>query len=197
MSVNPLPGGGDGPGIRWLRRALIAAAILVLLPVVFELLIELKWSVGSFRGEVDPGVGIQLRMEALRALAGGDVPVGALVLYGDSVIGRGCNTVVAGGEAGGHAEVNALSDAMKRTGVRRFDALNRDSLLLVSTYQPCLMCTGALMEAGVRHVRFLKSKPLFFRLREDARLLLATFRMERREPSDLQDSLFQLRTPPH
>jgi tRNA(Arg) A34 adenosine deaminase TadA len=190
MNDHPLPVGSDRAGRRWLRSVLLALSLLMLLLVAWELFLEVKWNAGPFPADITPALKEQLRAEGLKALAGGDVPVGAVVIYGDSVIGAGCNTVIARGEAGGHAEINALSDAMKRIGVRRFDALNRDSLVLVSTFEPCLMCTGALMEAKVRHVRFLKPKPLLYRLREDARQFLATIRMERREPSELQDSLF-------
>ena len=182
-------------GRPWIRNALLAAAGAILLPFVWELLLEVKWSAGMWREEISPSAREELRSSALQALPSGDVPVGAIVMFGDSVIGRGHNTVHAGGEAGGHAEINALSDAMKRQGVARFDKLNRDSLLLISTYEPCMMCAGALMEARIKHIRFLKAKPLFTRLREDARLFLTMFRMERRDPSALQDSLFRLRTP--
>lgn len=190
MNADPLPGGGGGAGRRWQRPALFALTLLVLLPVGWELFLEVKRNVGPIRGDLSPAVTDQLRAQAEQALAGGDAPVGAVVLAGDSVIGRGHNTVIAGGEAGGHAEINALSDAMKRYGVRRFDALNRDSLVLVSTFEPCLMCTGALMEAKVKHVQFLKPKPLMYRLREDFRQLVAALRMERQGSPGLQDSLF-------
>ena len=183
-------------GRPWIRNALLAAAGAIVLPFVWELLLEAKWGAGALHEDISPSAREELRSTALQALRSGDVPVGAILMFGDSVIGRGFNTVLAGGEAGGHAEINALSDAMKRHGVARFDRLNRDSLLLVSTYEPCMMCMGALMEARIRHIRFLKAKPLFARLREDARLFLTTFRMERRDPSELQDSLFRLHTPP-
>lgn len=52
------------------------------------------------------------------ALAHRDVPVAAILLYNDSIIGVGYNTVIAEGNAGGHAEINALSVALKRLGKR-------------------------------------------------------------------------------
>ena len=187
MSVNGTPGGS--PVRRWAWRVLFLVVVLLALPFAWELLIELRWSSSQ---HISPYLRDKLQSEALKALPSGDVPVGSLVLYGDSVIGKGFNTVLAEGNAGGHAEINALSDAMRVVGVARFNAFSRDSLVLVSTYEPCFMCKGALMEARVKHVFFLKPKPFFYRLREDARLLLYTLRMQRREPAELQDSLFRL-----
>jgi tRNA(Arg) A34 adenosine deaminase TadA len=88
--------------------------------------------------------------------------------------------------------VNAISDALRRFGDAGFASFNRDSLTLISTFEPCVMCTGALMNFGIKRVAFLKTKPLFQRLQEDYRLMLYRFRMDQRGPGALQDSLFNL-----
>jgi tRNA(Arg) A34 adenosine deaminase TadA len=95
-----------------------------------------------------------LARAAARALASGDVPVGAVLLLNDSVIGTGWNTVQATGDAAGHAEINALSDALRRSGRARFHALPRTSLTRYTTYEPCDLCAAALREYRIGRVEY-------------------------------------------
>jgi len=124
------------------------------------------------------------------ALASSDVPVGAVVLYGDRIIGEGFNTVERDTAAGGHAEINAISDAFRHVGYEAFQKMNRDSLVLVSTFEPCLMCRGAILEYRIRHVIFVKGKPIFHWLKEDFRTFAYYWRRRQAGPEALQDSLF-------
>ncbi len=81
--------------------------------------------------------------EARRAVAGGDVPVGALVLDAEgAVVGRGHNAREATGDPTAHAEVLALRDAAARLGRWRLD-----DCTLVVTLEPCAMCAGAIVLA--------------------------------------------------
>ncbi|MBK8340910.1 MAG: nucleoside deaminase [Flavobacteriales bacterium] len=80
------------------------------------------------------------------AISSGDVPVAALLLYNDDVIGRGYNTVRRDGNAGGHAEVNAISDAFRSLGWERFERLDRDRMVLLTTFEPCAMCKGLICQ---------------------------------------------------
>jgi tRNA(Arg) A34 adenosine deaminase TadA len=86
-------------------------------------------------------------LSALGATAIGSlvVPVAALLVYQGRIIGRGYNTVRREGNAGGHAEINAISDAMRSLGPEGFDALDRDHLVLLTTFEPCAMCRGAII----------------------------------------------------
>ncbi len=97
---------------------------------------------------VDRALLERLMREALAAaregLATGDAPIGAVLARGDgSVIGRGWNRMATGGVRTAHAEMAAFDDAGSR-----IPAGARD-LLLVSTIEPCVMCTGAAMETAV------------------------------------------------
>lgn len=121
-----------------------------------------------------------------------DVPVAALLVYRNQVIGRGYNTVRRDGNAGGHAEINAISEAMSTIGVVGFDALDRDDLVLLTTFEPCTMCRGAIIEYRIERVGFVEPKSL----RHHAGQLLKDLRYELYKvnlgPSGLQDSLFRL-----
>ena len=133
----------------------------------------------------------ELRTLADSAGSGGDVPVAALVIYGDSIIGRGRNTEVSEGDAGGHAEIKALTDAIRRIGSKTFRSLDRDSLVLLSTYEPCLMCEGAMLEHNVRRAWYLLAKPYGYWVREDLRLTRILWSERQKAPADLQKVLFE------
>ena len=82
-----------------------------------------------------------LAAEAARA---GEVPVGAVVVAGGEIIGRGRNAPVGTSDPTAHAEIAALRDAAARVSNYRLIG----STLYV-TVEPCLMCVGALVHARV------------------------------------------------
>ena len=82
--------------------------------------------------------------EARRAPATGDVPVGAVVVRGDVVVGTGRNAREATGDPTAPAEVLALREAARTLGRWRLD-----DCTLVVTLEPCAMCAGALVLARV------------------------------------------------
>jgi tRNA(adenine34) deaminase len=85
---------------------------------------------------------------AERALATGDVPVGALVVGpAGEVLGEGWNVREAEGDPTGHAEVVALRAAARTLGEWRLEGCQ-----LVVTMEPCPMCAGALLLARVARV---------------------------------------------
>ena len=88
--------------------------------------------------------------EARTALAGGDVPVGAVLLDpGGQVVGRGRNVREEHADPTGHAEVVALREAATARGEWRLDGCT-----LVVTLEPCTMCAGAAVLARVARVVF-------------------------------------------
>lgn len=83
--------------------------------------------------------------EARRAVAGADVPVGAVVVDAHGVVvGRGHNEREAADDPTAHAEVLALRAAAARLGRWRLD-----DCTLVVTLEPCLMCAGATVLARI------------------------------------------------
>ncbi|MBV6521428.1 MAG: tRNA-specific adenosine deaminase [Gemmatimonadaceae bacterium] len=87
--------------------------------------------------------------EAERAFDAGDVPVGAIVAKGNSVVGRGSNRTVRDQDPTAHAEMLALRDAARALGTWRLD----DCTLTV-TLEPCAMCAGALVLSRIQRVVF-------------------------------------------
>lgn len=134
----------------------------------------------------------ELRALGIEAIRSGDVPVAALLLYRDTVIGRGFNTVLRDANAAGHAEVNAVNDALRTLGRDRFARLDRDSLLLLSTFEPCAMCRGMMQEDRILHMAFIKPKTLHHWIGQDLRALRTDLDARTSAPEGLQDSLFRM-----
>ncbi len=86
---------------------------------------------------------------AREAAAAGDVPVGALLVCGDRVLGRGQNRTLRDQDPTAHAEVIALREAAESLGSWRLSECD-----LYVTLEPCAMCAGALVLARVRRVVF-------------------------------------------
>jgi len=91
--------------------------------------------------------------EALRlareAEEAGEVPVGAVVVEGDRIIGRGRNSPLSLSDPTAHAELLALREAAAAVGNYRLEQAT-----LYVTLEPCVMCAGALVAARVRRLVF-------------------------------------------
>jgi tRNA(adenine34) deaminase len=90
------------------------------------------------------------------AASAGEVPIAAIVVIGDQIIGRGANRVIRDGDGSAHAEIVALRNA--------FSAINNYRLpgaTVYSTVEPCAMCAGALIHARVSRVVWGAPDPKF------------------------------------
>lgn len=151
----------------------------------------LGWARGSGPGrDLPPAQTEALETLGAAALETRDIPVAALLVYEGEIIGRGHNTVRRDGNAGGHAEINAISDALGRLGSERFAALDREELELVSTFEPCPMCQGALAMWDIRKVSFLRAKTVGRQLELERRRLRHLVHRAQRGPVELQQRLF-------
>ena len=92
--------------------------------------------------------------EAERALAKREVPIGAIVVAGDRVIGRGHNLVETLCDATAHAEMQAITAAMSTLGGKYLS----DCTLYV-TVEPCVMCGGALAWSQIGRVVYGAADP--------------------------------------
>ena len=86
---------------------------------------------------------------ARAAAARGEVPVGALLVRGDEVLGEGANCPIGTHDPTAHAEIRALRAAGARVGDYRLAGTT-----LYVTLEPCIMCASALVHARVSRVVF-------------------------------------------
>ncbi len=92
--------------------------------------------------------------QARLARDAGEVPIGAVLVMGGKVVGRGYNRPISGIDPTAHAEIVAIRDAAARLGNYRLTG----STLYV-TIEPCLMCAGAFVHARVGTVVFGALEP--------------------------------------
>ena len=87
--------------------------------------------------------------EAEEAEKSGEVPVGAIVVLDDVILGRGHNSPIALSDPTAHAEIQALRAAAQR--INNYRLVNATMYV---TVEPCLMCMGAIIHARVKTVVF-------------------------------------------
>jgi tRNA(adenine34) deaminase len=92
--------------------------------------------------------------EAEKAFASNEVPVGAIIVQEDKIIGKGRNTVIANQNVTSHAEIEAIIDASKKVQNYR---LNK-SIIYVSL-EPCHMCVKAIIDARIDEIVFAAPEP--------------------------------------
>ena len=84
----------------------------------------------------------------------GEVPVGAVVVLDDQIVGEGCNRPISLCDPTAHAEIQAIRDAAQRLGNYRLPG----SALYV-TIEPCTMCAGALVHARIENLIYGAREP--------------------------------------
>jgi len=82
--------------------------------------------------------------QAVLAREAGEVPIGAVVVINDLIVGRGFNQPISSGDPTAHAEIVAIRQAAREVGNYRLTGAT-----LVVTIEPCLMCVGALVHARI------------------------------------------------
>jgi len=92
--------------------------------------------------------------EAVKGAAAGEVPVGAIVLLNEKIVGRGHNSPIQLHDPTAHAEIIALRQAARCAANYRLPG----SVLIV-TIEPCVMCVGAMILARVEEVIYGAADP--------------------------------------
>lgn len=84
----------------------------------------------------------------------GEVPVGAVIVRGNEIIGQGWNQPIINHDPTAHAEIQALRAACQHENNYRLPGAT-----LYVTLEPCLMCAGALVHARIERVVFAAPEP--------------------------------------
>jgi len=91
---------------------------------------------------------------AQRALEAGEVPVGAVVVCDEKIVGRGWNRNLGDSDPTAHAEIVALREAGATLGNHRLAECE-----LFATIEPCPMCAGALVHARIKRLVYGADDP--------------------------------------
>ena len=109
-------------------------------------------------------------IEAKKALKKGEVPVGAVVVLEEDVIGRGYNQPITKNDPTAHAEIMALKDAAMN--LKNYRLKNA---LVYTTLEPCLMCAGALVHARIKKLIYSASDPKSGVIESNGNLMRSAF----------------------
>jgi tRNA(adenine34) deaminase len=85
--------------------------------------------------------------EAKKAYLLGEVPIGAVIVHNDKIISRGHNRKETTKMATAHAEIMAIEKACRRMGDWRLNECD-----LYVTVEPCLMCSGAILQSRIKRL---------------------------------------------
>jgi tRNA(adenine34) deaminase len=91
---------------------------------------------------------------AREAAASGEVPVGAVAVYEDRVVGRGANRRESANDPTAHAELLAIQEAARTLGRWRLTGVT-----VVVTLEPCAMCAGAMVLARIDRLVYAATDP--------------------------------------
>jgi tRNA(adenine34) deaminase len=87
--------------------------------------------------------------EAEKAAGEGEIPVGAVIVVNGKIVATGRNCSVASSDPSAHAEIIALRAAGSGLGNYRLP-----NATLYVTLEPCVMCTGAIVQARLKRIVF-------------------------------------------
>ena len=88
------------------------------------------------------------------AFQNNEVPVGAVIVKDDKIIGNGFNQVIEKNSVSSHAEINAINDASQT--IQNYRLINCD---IYVTLEPCHMCAKAIVDARVKNLFFGALEP--------------------------------------
>jgi len=105
----------------------------------------------------------------------GEIPIGAVIVLEERIIGRGWNSSIVKNDPTAHAEIIALRHAGKK--IKNYRLLNAT---LYVTLQPCIMCCGAIIHSRIKRLVFgancegsnnkYSLKDIFFNSQKDYKL---------------------------
>lgn len=94
--------------------------------------------------------------EAEKAYDSNEIPIGAVIVHENKIIGRGFNQTEMLNDATAHAEMLAITAASNYLGSKFLDECD-----LYVTVEPCVMCSGAILLSRIKNLYFATFEPKF------------------------------------
>lgn len=94
--------------------------------------------------------------ESLKALKSGDVPIGCVIVKDDKIISKAYNKKEKLNNVTKHAEIIAIEKACKK-----LKTWHLDECTIYTTMEPCLMCSGAIIQSRIKKIVYALPNPSF------------------------------------
>ena len=94
--------------------------------------------------------------EARKSLINEDIPVGALIIHNNIIISQAHNEKELLNDATKHAEILAIEGACKK-----LNTWHLDDCVLITTMEPCMMCSGAIVQSRIKKIIYGVSNEKF------------------------------------
>ena len=94
--------------------------------------------------------------EAKKAYKKGDIPVGCVIVKNNKIISKAHNLKENKKVATYHAEILAINKACKK-----LKTWHLDDCTLYTTMEPCIMCSGAIIQSRIKNIIYLFDNPVF------------------------------------
>jgi tRNA(adenine34) deaminase len=107
---------------------------------------------------------------AKQAATEDEVPVGAVLVFNNEIIGKGYNCPIKTNDPTAHAEIRALREGAAKLGNYRLPGTT-----LYVTLEPCLMCAGAMVHARINRLVYGASDPRTGAIKSVAQILDSSF----------------------
>ena len=124
--------------------------------------------------------------EAQKALNQNEVPIGCIIVYQDEVVASSYNRKELDNIATSHAEILAINKACQA-----LKTWYLDECTLYTTIEPCMMCTGAIIQSRIKRVVYGKDNEAFGYLSKSNLKINITKGILERECSDILTNFFK------
>src|SRR5574344_2539513 len=124
--------------------------------------------------------------EADKSLDSLDIPVGAVIVKDSVIIGKGHNDRILNNNVLGHAEINAIKEAIKTLGDYRLNGCD-----LYVTLEPCNMCMEICKEARIDNIYFLLKKDNMNSYKKTNKCTIENFNEEKTIYADKLSAFFK------
>lgn len=125
-------------------------------------------------------------LEAKKAFKNDDVPVGAIIVENNKIISKAYNKREKNNQIIDHAEIIAISKACKK---KKTTYLNNCTLYV--TLEPCMMCTGAILQSHIKRVVYCTDSPKYGYLSKNNNAVEIVKGICEKESSDLLKEFFK------
>ncbi len=108
------------------------------------------------------------------------IPISSVIIdNNNNIISKGLNKRQKTNNIFDHAEIIALKKAGKK-----YNNWKLDDLTLITTFEPCMMCTGAIIQSGIQNVIFMYDEPKFGFLNSNPTFDLSKINIKKIEPNN-------------